>query len=122
MTGLATKTTTTANGVANGPEASQVFHVEHRCGRTGHRVELARYTVGGGEERILFGQRVDGVVRFLPDDLVVLVLGRALSEDSSCRSRGQGSGEARMHAVRRKRPNVVGECDGAAAECLEGRS
>jgi len=24
-----------------------VFHVEHRCGRTGHRVELARYTVGG---------------------------------------------------------------------------
>ena len=63
MTALATETTTTANGLANGPEASQVFHVEHLCGRTGHRVELARYTVGGGEERILFGQRVDGVVR-----------------------------------------------------------
>jgi hypothetical protein len=63
MTALATKTTTTANGLANGPEASQVFHVEHRCGRTGHRVELARYVVGDGEERILFGQRVDGVVR-----------------------------------------------------------
>jgi hypothetical protein len=62
MTALATKTTT-ANGVANGPEASQVFHVEHRCGRNGHRVELARYVVGDGEERILFGQRVDGVVR-----------------------------------------------------------
>jgi hypothetical protein len=63
MTALATKTTTTANGLANGPEASQVFHVEHRCGRTGHRVELARYTVRGGDERILVGQRVDGVVR-----------------------------------------------------------
>ena len=63
MTALATKTTTPANGLANGPEASQVFHVEHRCGRTGHRVELARYVVGDGEERILFGQRVDGVVR-----------------------------------------------------------
>ena len=63
MTSLATETTTTGNGVTNNPEASQVFHVEHRCGRTGHRVELARYTVGGGEERIVFGQRVDGVVR-----------------------------------------------------------
>jgi hypothetical protein len=62
MTALATETTTTASGVANGPEASQVFHVEHCCGRTGHRVELARYTVGGGE-RVLYGQRVNGVVR-----------------------------------------------------------
>jgi hypothetical protein len=40
-----------------------VFHVEHRPGGTGHRVELGRYAVGGGEERILYGQRVDGVVR-----------------------------------------------------------
>jgi hypothetical protein len=63
MTALATKTTTTDNGLANGPEVSRVFHVEHRCGRTGHRVELARYVVGDSEERILFGQRVDGVVR-----------------------------------------------------------
>ena len=63
MTSLATETTTTGNGVTNNPEASQVFHVEHRCGRTGHRVELARYNVGGGKERIVFGQRVDGVVR-----------------------------------------------------------
>ena len=63
MTTLVTETTAAANGVANGPAASQVFHVEHPCARTGRRVELARYTVGGGEERILFGQRVDGVVR-----------------------------------------------------------
>jgi hypothetical protein len=75
MTALATKTTTTANGLANGPEASQVFHVEHRCGRTGHRVELARYTVRGGDERILFGQRVDGVVRVT--DVPALGDGRA---------------------------------------------
>lgn len=63
MTALATETTMTANGVASGPEASHVFHVEHPRGRTGRRVELARYIVGDGEERILFGQRVDGVVR-----------------------------------------------------------
>jgi len=63
MTPPVTETTATANGVTSSPEASQVFHVEHRCGRTGHRIELARYTVDGGEERIVFGQRVDGVVR-----------------------------------------------------------
>ena len=63
MSALATETTATANGMANRPEVSEVFHVEHRCARTGHRVELARYVVGGEEERILFGQRVDGVVR-----------------------------------------------------------
>jgi hypothetical protein len=31
-------------------------------GRTGARVELARYVVSAGE-RVLFGQRVDGIVR-----------------------------------------------------------
>ena len=63
MTALATETITTPTGAADKSEANAVFHVEHRCGRTGHRVELARYTVGGGEERVLYGQRVDGVVR-----------------------------------------------------------
>jgi hypothetical protein len=63
MTALATEMITTPSGAADTPEASEVFHVEHRCARTGLRVELGRYTVGGGEERILFGQRVDGVVR-----------------------------------------------------------
>jgi hypothetical protein len=63
MTRLATESTTTASGGADRHEASEVFHVERRRGRTGHRVELARYKVGGGEERILFGQRVDGGVR-----------------------------------------------------------
>jgi hypothetical protein len=63
MTALATETIAPARDAEDTPEASAVFHVEHRCGRTGHRVELARYTVGGGEERVLYGQRVDGVVR-----------------------------------------------------------
>jgi len=62
MTALATNTSTTDCAPAD-PEAGEVFHVEHRGGRTGHRVELARYTVAGGGERILYGQRVDGVVR-----------------------------------------------------------
>ena len=34
----------------------------NRAGRTGERTELARYTVQTGE-RILYGQRVNGVVR-----------------------------------------------------------
>jgi hypothetical protein len=31
--------------------------------QVGPRVELARYTLPSGEQRILYGQRVDGVVR-----------------------------------------------------------
>ncbi len=36
--------------------------VSRRAPRVGERVELARYTVYGGR-RILYGQRIDGVVR-----------------------------------------------------------
>jgi hypothetical protein len=36
--------------------------VERQRGRTGARVELARYSVAAGD-RVLYGQRVDGVVR-----------------------------------------------------------
>ena len=86
--------------------------------QVGPRTELARYTVPAGE-RVIYGQRVDGMVRFLPHDLVVLVLGWALSEDSNCPSRGRGSGDARADAVRRKRPNVA--CGGEAHERLEDR-
>jgi hypothetical protein len=105
MTALATETTTTANGVANRPEASQVFHVEHRCGRTGHRVELARYAVGGGKERILFGQRVDGVVRFQPGKRDVLVLSSRAGEDDTCCPRDAPLEAARTNAGRRQRLN-----------------
>jgi hypothetical protein len=44
------------------------------CRRTGERVELARYAVAGGE-RVLFGQRVEGVVRLT--DVPVGAGGRA---------------------------------------------
>ena len=53
---------------------------------SGNATELARYTVAEGE-RILYGQRVDGVVRFLPGNLVVLVGSLGPTEDSTCRSR-----------------------------------
>ncbi len=63
MTALVTETTTTFCTGADTHEASEVFHVEHRGGHTGQRVELGRYTVASGDQRILYGQRVDGVVR-----------------------------------------------------------
>lgn len=74
--------------------------------RTGTRVELARYTVAAGD-RVLYGQRVDGVVRFLPREGVVLVPQQGLSEDDACSSRGIPAEPARPDAARRKRPNGV---------------
>jgi len=45
-------------------ESNEVFHVEHRSsGRTGPGVELARYRVTDGGQRILFSQRTHGHVR-----------------------------------------------------------
>jgi hypothetical protein len=35
---------------------------DRKCARTGARVELGRYSVTAGD-RVLYGQRVDGVVR-----------------------------------------------------------
>ena len=87
----------------------------------GERRELARYRVRVGE-RVVVGQRINGIVRFLPDDLVVLVLGRAQSEDSSGRSRGRESRGGRADAVRPKRTNVTDDRGRAADTCLEGRS
>jgi hypothetical protein len=98
-----------------------VTEIRRNGNPVGERIELARYTVPVGQ-RVLYGQRVNGVVRFLPDDLVVLVLGRARSEDSSCRSRGRESRGARADAVRPKRPSVTDNWGGAADVCLEDRS
>jgi len=67
--------------------------------------ELARYTTATGTERVLPGQRVDGVVSFLPWEGVVLVLQQAPSEDDACRSRGIAGEPTRPDAARRKRPN-----------------
>lgn len=74
--------------------------------RVGERVELARYTVPAGE-RVLHGQRINGVVRFLPREGVVLVAQQGLSEDDACRSRGMPGEPARPDAARRKRPDGV---------------
>lgn len=88
MTALATETITTAPG-AEKPEVGQVFHVEHRCGHTGHRVDLARYMVGDGEERVLYGQRVDGVVRVT--DVPVHGRGRAYLVERGLEHDGYGA-------------------------------
>jgi hypothetical protein len=69
--------------------------------------ELARYTTATGTERVLGGQRVNGVVSFLPREGVVLVLQQGLSEDDACSSRGIPAEPARPDAARRKRPNGV---------------
>jgi hypothetical protein len=74
--------------------------------QVGERVELARYTISVGE-RAIYGQRIDGVVRFLPREGVVLVAQQHLSEDDACRSRRIPGERARPDAARRKRPKAV---------------
>ena len=59
-------------------------HQPQATPRVGHRVELARYRISAGE-RILYGQRVDGVVRVTdcPNDHVgrSYLVERGLEED-----------------------------------------
>lgn len=71
----------------------------------GKRTELGSYTADG-QRRVNVGQRVDGVVRFQPEDGVVLDRPLDVSEDGICRPRQQGVGAEREHAARRKRPNA----------------
>jgi hypothetical protein len=78
--------------------------------QVGERVELARYTISAGE-RVIYGQRIDGVVRFLPREGVVLVAEQGLSEDDACRSRGIRGEPAMPDAARRKRPRGVSRAD-----------
>ena len=49
----------------------------------GQRTELARYTVAGAE-RVLYGQRVDGVVRFQPGGRDVLVVSSQAWRGNTC--------------------------------------
>jgi hypothetical protein len=63
-----------------------VTEIRRNGNPVGERVELARYTVSVGE-RVLYGQRVNGVVRFLPGKPVVVVVSACRSEDSRCRPR-----------------------------------
>jgi hypothetical protein len=70
--------------------------------QVGERVELARYTISAGE-RVIYGQRIDGVVLFLPGEPVVFVRARALSDDDTCGPRRGTTARLRAHAVRQKR-------------------
>jgi hypothetical protein len=54
--------------------------------QVGNRVELGRYTLYAGE-RIQYGQRMNGGVRFLGTMADVFVSSSSRSEDSTCRAR-----------------------------------
>jgi hypothetical protein len=114
MTALATETTTFCAG-ADTHEASEVFHVEHRRGPTGQRVELARYTVASGDLRIVYGQRVDGVVRFLPEQAVVLDTPSGANEDGNCCRRATLQ-EGRCPNAARQNPPDGGHDQGVPAD------
>ena len=81
-----------------------VTETRRHGGRVGERVELARYTIPAGE-RILYGQRVDGVVRFLGTMADVFDPEPASSEDCTCCPRETREEEERRNAARQKRPN-----------------
>ena len=79
-----------------------------RNGNTvGQRRELARYSVPSGE-RILYGQRVAGVVVFQPGKRDVLVVSSRPCEDDTCRPREGLLEAARTNARRQKRLNRGG--------------
>jgi hypothetical protein len=71
------------------------------------RIELARYTVPAGE-RVLYGQRVNGVVRFLPEEPVVLDSASGPGENSGCCPREPLREDGGPNAARQKRANGDG--------------
>jgi hypothetical protein len=85
-----------------------VTETRRHGGRVGERVELARYTVPGGE-RILYGQRVDGVVRFLPEEPVVLDASSGRNDDGGCCPRQSLEEAQRPGAARQTRREGEGE-------------
>jgi hypothetical protein len=82
-----------------------VTEIRRNGNPVGERTELARYTIPSGE-RVLHGQRVDGVVRFLPGERVVLGAaterrsGAAYSSDQVSRSAQYCSASASIFASR----------------------
>jgi hypothetical protein len=76
--------------VTSGPDGAvchddrTVTEIRRNGNPVGERIELARYSVPIGQ-RVLYGQRVHGVVRFLQGEDVVLVQPSGGSEDNSCR-------------------------------------
>ena len=73
----------------------------------GKRVELARYSIPAGE-RVLHGQRINGVVRFLPGGLVVLAARPGIDESDRLSFSSRALCSARPNAARKKRPNATG--------------
>jgi hypothetical protein len=65
--------------------------------------ELARYITATGTERVLGGQRVDGVADFLPGKRDVLVVSSRPGEDDRGRPRGAVNDAERANAARRRR-------------------
>jgi hypothetical protein len=72
--------------------------------RVGKRVELARYTIRAGE-RVVYGQRINGVVRFQPGGRDVLVVSSLAGEDDTCCPCDASLEAARTNAGRRQRLN-----------------
>jgi hypothetical protein len=93
-----------APGEDPGPAARR----RRRAPVVGKRTELARYAVAEGQ-RIRYGQRIDGIVRFLAGSLAVLVSLLGPTEDRTCRSRTTIGAEGCTKAVRRKRRNGASE-------------
>jgi hypothetical protein len=91
-------------------------HLGHRV-EVGERVELGRYAVPAGE-RVIYRQRVAGVVRFLPEEPVALDQSSGPSEGSRCCPRESTREELRLDAVRQK---LADDAHGNAAARKAGR-
>ena len=88
----------------------------------GKRTELGRYRTAAGVERVLYGQRVATVVRFLPGNLAVLVASLGRCEDGMCRSRAVLGAGGCAHAYRRQRLSGASEPRAVVARQQEDRS
>ena len=69
--------------------------LDRKRGRTGARVELARYSVASGD-RVLYGQRVNGVVRLT--DVALEAGGRAYLVERGLEEEGSNANAA-LHAL-----------------------
>ena len=81
-----------------------VTEIRRNGNPVGERIELARYTVPVGQ-RVLYGQRVNGVVRFQPGGRDVLVVSSRAGEDDTCCPCDASLEAARTNAGRRQRLN-----------------
>ena len=90
-----------------------VTEIRRNGNPVGERVELARYTVPVGE-RVLYGQRVNGVVRFLPEKPVVLDSALGSSENSGCCPREPIHEDGSSSPARPTRPSA----DAGSAEAV----